>query len=95
MLSPDQSFPVLFLTRRDVALLFNDCIKENKLDITIFQVFDEDLPGTVCQELANEWGELYNKYPDRNDMATAQRAAVLKVLLNNYARYTDDNDHGW
>lgn len=86
MLEPLQTFSVLYLTRKDVALMFNDCIKENNLDIGIFQIFDEDLTADICQELANEWGTLYNKYPARNDMNTYQHLTVLKVLMKHFSK---------
>lgn len=81
MLDPHQQFVVMYLTRYDIASIFNDMIAERELAIRRFSKDDERLTDEFCGKVAEEWSDIVADDLDEEERGQAQRDMIHSLLL--------------
>lgn len=81
MIDPNKQFAITFLTRADIARLFNESIAKNTVT-TVERFTDSDprLTDGICEYLVNQWAKIEDQGLDDIDTRYERTKAVYFTL---------------
>jgi hypothetical protein len=83
MPNAQEQFPVVTLTRKDIAGMLNDSILSSQ-PIPVFEDDDERLTGDLCREVAGLWAEILDDDLSEEDRGAEERTAIATILQKHF-----------
>jgi len=81
MRNPNKTFVVVGITRDDIANCLNEEIMNEGLDVDIYEPDDQRLTKKVCQDIADQLGDIYDDDLSEEDRGDAQREVFRNAAL--------------